>query len=139
DGKVSAPVRAIVHDVGIDLKVKRPKGATGRQRSGFLSPEDGAAVIPAAKAFEPPFALLLKFLLYTGVRIGTALALRWDAVDLEKRLAYVGMTKNGDPITVLLRQDLAGRPQAVPGGPDPRPGFPPPPRRRPHNHPPPPR
>jgi integrase len=113
--KVYTPVAAILHHIGIEIKLRRPAGAKGRQRTAFLSPEDAVAIIAAAQARDPHFALLLKFLLYTGVRIGTALALRWGAVDLERRLAYVGMTKNSDPITVLLRADLAGEIAAVRG------------------------
>ena len=104
--KVYTPVAAVLHYVGVEIKLRRPAGAKGKARTAFLSPEDATAVIAAAKARDPAFALLLRFLLYTGVRISTALALRWDAVDLERRLAWVGVTKNGDPLTVLLREDL---------------------------------
>jgi integrase len=45
--------------------------------------EDAAAIIAAACAGDPPFGLLLKFLLYTGARIGEAMALRWEDLAFE--------------------------------------------------------
>jgi len=104
---VYTPVSAVLHSAGLDIKLKRPKGAKGKTRTDFLTPRDAAAVINAAAAFDPRFALLLKFLLYTGVRIGEAMRLQWENVDLDSRLAYVATSKNDDPRTVLLRPDLA--------------------------------
>jgi integrase len=45
---------------------------------------------------------LLTFLLYTGCRIGEALALKWERVSLDERLAYIETSKNEDPRTVKL-------------------------------------
>ncbi|HVQ73541.1 MAG TPA: hypothetical protein VMT08_39175 [Bradyrhizobium sp.] len=51
---------------------------------------------------------LLTFLLYTGCRIGEALALalKWERVYLGKRPAYIETSKNDDPRTVRLRQEI---------------------------------
>ena len=50
------------------------------------------------------FALLLRFLLYTGCRLGEALAVTW--AELVDGTAYIATSKNDDPRTVLLRHDL---------------------------------
>jgi integrase len=99
--KVYTPVSAVLHHAKVDIAIKRPRGSKGRQRTDFLTPEDASAIIAAA---DEEFALLLRFLLYTGVRIGEALALTWENID--RGLAYVGKTKNGDPRTVRIRADL---------------------------------
>lgn len=104
--KVYTPVSAVLHSAGLDIRVKRPKGAKGKLVTAFLSPEDAFAIIAAADAQETAFGMLLRFLLYTGCRIGEAMALRWEDVAFEQGLAYIGKTKNGDPRTAKLRDDL---------------------------------
>jgi integrase len=49
---------------------------------------------------------LLTFLLYTGCRIGEALALKWENVDLGQRLAYIETSKNDDPAIDEVARDL---------------------------------
>lgn len=104
--KVYTPVSAVMHHAGFEVKLRRPKGAKGRVRTDFMTPDDAGAIIAAAEAQDPPFAALLKFLLYTGVRIGEAMDLQWESIVLDQRLARIGMTKNGDPRTMILRADL---------------------------------
>lgn len=104
--KVYTPLAAVLHHAGVKIDVKRPKGHKGDGRTAFLTPQDAGAVIAAAEAQDPPFGLLLRFLLYTGVRIGEAMALRWEDVILESRLAYIPTSKNEDPRTLLLRVEL---------------------------------
>ena len=77
--------------------VKRPKGAKGRVVTDWLRPEDAKAIIQAAEQFDPEFALLLCFLLYTGLRLGEALALRWADLNLETATAWVRRQKDGLP------------------------------------------
>lgn len=103
---VYTPTIAILRTAGLKPSIKRPPGAKGRIVTTYLTKEDARAVLAAAATIRPELALLLTFLLYTGVRLGTALALTWERVDFEKRTAWVGMTKNGDPITVRMRADL---------------------------------
>lgn len=103
---VYAPVSAILRHAKIKLDLKRPKGSKGRVITDALEPTDAFAIIRAAKTFDPQYAALLTFLLYTGCRIGEALALRWDAVRLDQRSARVRMSKNGDPRELHLRQDV---------------------------------
>lgn len=102
---VYTPVLAILHHAGVELKLRRPKGAKGKIRTDYLNPEDAAAVISAAETFDAELAVLLRFLLYSGCRIGEALALQWS--DIHAGAAYIRTSKNGDPRTVRLRDDLA--------------------------------
>jgi integrase len=103
---VYTKVAAILHHAGIEINVKRPKGAKGRTVTDYLTPDDAFAIIAAAEQVDPELVLLLKFLLYTGVRLGEALALTWDNVSLEERSARIRRSKNSDPRELLLRDDL---------------------------------
>jgi integrase len=81
-----------------------------------LSEADAFALIEAADAMEPAFGTLLRFLLYTGVRIGEAMSLRWESVFFDLKMAYIGETKNDDPRTLLLRDDLCEELKRLAGG-----------------------
>ena len=100
---IYTPVQAVLRHAGVKLPIRRPKGAKGEVRTAFLSPEDASAIAAAA---HPDLRILLDFLLYTGCRLGEALALTWDDMRLEEGLAWVRTSKNGDPRTILLRKDL---------------------------------
>jgi integrase len=69
-------VSAILRHAGVEFKLKRPKGAKGRMVTDWLGPEDAFGIIASAEQFDSEFAALLKFLLYTGVRLGAALNLQ---------------------------------------------------------------
>ncbi len=103
---IYTPARAVLASAGIDIKLRRPKDSKGRVIRDALKPDDAFAIIAAAETFDQEYADLLKFLLYTGVRIGEALALRWDDVRLDERRATVRLTKNGDPRELTLRDDV---------------------------------
>ncbi len=51
-------------------------------------------------------ARLLTFLLYTGCRIGEAMALQWENVNLPERTASVINSKNGNPREMKLRPEI---------------------------------
>lgn len=114
--KVYTPVSAVLHSAGLDIRVKRPKGAKGRLVTAFLSAEDAFAIIDAADAEDRSFGMLLRFLLYTGCRIGEAMALRWEEVSFDQGLAYIGKSKNDDPRTVQLQGDLCDEMRAFANG-----------------------
>lgn len=106
NANVYTPISAILRHAGVKIKIRRPAGAKGNARTAFLTPDDAFAIIRAAYTFDPELALLLQFLLYTGCRIGEALALTWDDISVEHRIARIGLSKNGDPRAMLLREDL---------------------------------
>lgn len=103
---VYTPCSAILRHAGVELKLRRPKGAKGRIVTDYLTQADASAIITAADGFDPEFALLLRFLLYTGARIGEVLALRWDEVIVEEATARIRVSKNTDPRALQLRADL---------------------------------
>jgi len=105
NGCVYTPVSAILHHAGRDITVRRPKGSKGKVVTRFLLPPDAFAIIDAATVIDPEMGRLLTFLLYTGCRIGEALALRWETISLDRREAYLVKTKNNDPRTVRLTTD----------------------------------
>lgn len=49
----------------------------------------------------------IRFLLYSGMRKGEALTLRWDAVDFTTGLVTLGKTKTGRSVRPLAREALA--------------------------------
>lgn len=103
--KVYTPTHAVLRHAGIEIKLRRPKGAKGRTVTDHLSPADADAIIAAAGQFDPELALLLRLLLYTGMRLGEALSLEWH--NITDDLAWVRTSKNGDPRSVRLRADLS--------------------------------
>lgn len=103
---VYMPVSAILRASGIEIRIKRPKGALGNVVTDYLIPEDATAIIDAAEKIDAEFALLLRFLLYTGCRVGEALALRPEDVQIAERKAWVRHSKNGRPRMLRLRDDL---------------------------------
>lgn len=106
---VYTPCSAILHSAGLDITIRRPKGWQGRTVTEFLNPDDASAIIRAAETIDADLALLLRFLLYTGCRVGEALKLRWDEIDIAQSLAYIRTSKNGQPRTVRLRSDLSAQ------------------------------
>jgi len=103
---VYTPVAAILRHQGAALRIRRPPGAKGKARTDYLNPDDAFRIIEAAETFDGEFALLLRSLLYMGCRLGEALALEWP--DIHNGMAYIRTSKNDDPRTVRLREDLVG-------------------------------
>lgn len=69
---------------------ERMRGA--RKRTEWLTPAEAAAQIEAAAAHLRP---LLAFLYCTGARLGEAVVLQWEDVDLQHARATLRDTKNG--------------------------------------------
>lgn len=102
---VYTPVSAILRHAGVVLKLTRPSGAKGRVVTDWLVPADAFGVIAAAEALDPEFALLLRILLYTGIRLGAALSIRREDVRIEERRMWVRHQKNQPSAEVRLRED----------------------------------
>jgi integrase len=103
---VYTPVSAILHHAGVEIKLKRPKGAKGRIVTDWLRSEDADAVIVAADRISSEFGTLLRTLLYTGLRLGEVLAWEWADLNLDEGAAWTRREKGGIESDVKLRPDL---------------------------------
>ncbi len=118
--QVYAPISAILRHAGLALDIRRPKGAAGTRRTRWLSADEFERVALAAKAIDPELAVMMVVMVYTGMRLGEALALRCADIDLERGEAILHRTKNGDPRLVHLPPRLvaalANHPRALDRG-----------------------
>jgi integrase len=104
---VYTPISAILHHAGVDIKLKRPKGAKGRVVTTWLRPEDADAIITAADQIDQEFGTLLRALLYTGLRIGEVLdRWRWEDLNLDEGAAWTRREKGGIESDAKLSTDL---------------------------------
>ena len=103
---VHTPVSAILHHAGLKLAIKRPIGAKGREVTDWLTPEDAFPIIAAAAAFDAEFALYLKSLLYTGLRVSEPLSWQRDDLRLLESAAWTRRKKKGIASNVIFRADL---------------------------------
>lgn len=103
---VYTPVSAILRKAGVKLDLQRPKGSKGRTITDWLTSDDAFGIVAAAERFDAEYATLLKFLLYTGVRLGAALNLQREDIRADDRRAWVRHQKGQPHSEVLLREDL---------------------------------
>lgn len=101
---VYTPTSAILHHAKIEITVRRPKGAKGRIVTDWLKPDDAFGIIRAAEGFDPELAALLKFLLYTGLRLEEALRLQRE--DIDQCEAWIQHVKGQPAASIKLRIDL---------------------------------
>jgi integrase len=84
--------------------VKKPQMPQGRNR--ILSEDELSrlygALTPRVKNANHWMLPLVKFALESAMRRGEILGLRWEYVDLQKRIAFIPLTKNGESRTVPL-------------------------------------
>lgn len=100
--QVYTPVSAILKHVGVDKKIKRPKGWRGNKRTFWLQPEPTFALLDAAAGLDAEFGIFCTLLNYTGLRLSEGLGLQCKAVELQREFAYVPDTKTGEPRAVYL-------------------------------------
>lgn len=84
--------------------VKKPQSPQGRNRiltEGELE-RLFDALKPKIKSSNHLILPLTKFALETGMRRGEILGLRWEHIDLQKRTAFIPLTKNGESRLVPL-------------------------------------
>lgn len=106
---IYTPMSAIIRHSGIEIKLRRPKGAKGRVVTDWIRPDDAKGIVQAADGFDAEFGLLLRFLLFTGVRLGEALALTWLDINLPNKRAWIRREKDGIASDIGLRDDLCIR------------------------------
>ena len=81
--------------------IRRPKPPRGRDRR--LEPDEEQRLLNAADAGRNPFMRpLIVVALETAMRKGELLGLTWSDVDLNRRIAHLSLTKNGDARDVPL-------------------------------------
>jgi integrase len=101
--QVYTPVSAILKHVGIDKKIRRPKGWRGNKRTVWLAPDVTFKLLAAAERIDAEFGILCTLLNYTGLRLDEALSrLMCEAVELDREYAYIPDTKTGEPRAVYL-------------------------------------
>jgi integrase len=96
------PLLAVLGHAGVTARIKRPKGAAGDARTAWLRPEQFERLAKAAAREDMEFACLLTLLVFTGLRLGEALGLQCQDLDLKRASAFCGKTKNGEPREVYL-------------------------------------
>lgn len=99
---VYTPVSSVMKHGGHDGRIKRPKGADGKKLAGWLWPEQAFALFARADDLDAEFGLLLRWLCYTGMRLGEALAVTCDMLRIKERFAYIPDSKNGDARPIYL-------------------------------------
>ena len=80
--------------------IKRPNSGHARTRR-FISDEEERLL----SALDTKYAQVVRFAVSTGMRRGEILHLEWKWVDIDRRVAQLAITKNGDPRTVPLSSD----------------------------------
>ncbi len=101
--------------------VRKPPTPQGRNR--VLSEDElnrlYVALTPRVKNANHWILPLTKFALETAMRRGEILGLRWENIDLQKRTAFVPISKNGQsrlvPLTVSAIQILKNLPRSIDG------------------------
>ena len=79
-----------------------------RGRVRYLSDDERAALLEACRKSEcKPLYLIVLFALTTGMRRGELLSLRWQDIDLDRRVAVLQNTKNGDRRSVPIVPEVA--------------------------------
>lgn len=114
------PVTAVLHHAGVERRFRRPKGWRGRRSMSWLTPDQAFRLFTAADAIDAEFGLFCRCLLYTGMRLGEALAIRLRDVHLDQAMIYLPETKNGEARAVHLPPPLV----AALAGQPPRPARP---------------
>lgn len=95
--------------------------ANGRRR--ILTPEEEDKLIKEAeRSTWPPMALFLRLALTTGARKSELRNLRWSDIDLNRRVAVLPKTKNGEqrtlPLVMSVRDALVQAKKVQPLGSD---------------------
>ncbi len=103
------------------IKVRKPRGLGKNhplRRDEYLTPEEVHLVVAEAAGADATVGALALTLAFAGLRLGEALALRWEHVDFERSLLAVhdnwtrhrlGTPKGGGGRTVPMADEVARR------------------------------
>lgn len=80
------------------------KPPNGKPRERRVSQQELSCILHAAR-FAPDLQAIIRIALDTGMRRSEILSMEWRYVDLEKRVVWLPLTKNGDSRTVPLSLD----------------------------------
>lgn len=117
---ISAAFKVAAREWGIAAtnpvgQIKRP--SAGRERKRRISSDEVEAIIQHSNSAELPN--FLRLAVTTGMRRGEILRLRWQDIDLVRRIAVLSDTKNGEDRVVPLSNKaiavLLGMPRQIDG------------------------
>jgi integrase len=101
--QVYTPLSAVLKRAGVNLALKRPKGHAGKKRLQWLKDENEAGrLFEEATKVDRELAILLVLVVYTGMRLGEALALLVRDLDLAASFVYLPHSKNEEPRAIHL-------------------------------------
>jgi integrase len=100
------PVSAVLKHIGIERKLRRPKGWRGNRSTSWLEPAQAFRLFKEADTFDAEFGVFLRVLCYTGMRLSEALGIRLGQVNLSHQMIYLPETKNGEARSVHLPPHL---------------------------------
>lgn len=86
-------------------QVRKLTEGSGRTRI-LTAEEEDRLIAEAERSTWPPMALFLRLALTTGARKSELLRLRWTDIDLDRRIAVLPKTKNGEARTLPLVQSV---------------------------------
>lgn len=93
--------------------VRKPS-LVGTGRGRRLEPGEEAELLRRAQAYGGPIGDVIRFALETAMRRGEIAALRWENVDLKRRVAHLPETKNGEARDVPLSSGALKTLQSIP-------------------------
>lgn len=92
-----------------------PREKFNNARDRYLSPGEAARLLAAAEqSANPQLKSIIGLLLLTGARKRELLDARWENIDLERKLWFLPMTKNGNSRFVPLSQAAVDIIKALP-------------------------
>jgi len=111
--EVHTPISAVLKFIGHPIMLRRPK--MPRARPKWISPQDAEKWLAVC---SPKLRRLSVFLLYTGCRLGEALALTGRNFSMDRNLAFIEDTKNGESRAVHLPAPVINEMQDIQLAPD---------------------
>lgn len=86
--------------------VRKPSIANNSSREP-LTPDECRSLLDACKESKNPYLYYIVLIaLFTGMRRGEILGLRWENVDFQKNLIRLKITKNGSPHIVPMTRSI---------------------------------